>query len=46
MAILAVAVVLLLADKFVLREKADQTSGVPEKSIAVLPLINSTGDRG
>ena len=44
MAMLAVAVVLLLADKFVPREKAGQIPGVPEKSIAVLPLINSTGD--
>ena len=44
MAMLAVAVVLLLADKFVRREKSDQIPGVPEKSIAVLPLINSTGD--
>jgi TolB-like protein/Tfp pilus assembly protein PilF len=44
MAMLAVAVVLLLADKFVRREKAGRIPGVPEKSIAVLPLINSTGD--
>ena len=44
MAMLAVAVVLLLADKVVRREKTAQIPGVPEKSIAVLPLINSTGD--
>ena len=44
MAMLAMAVVLLLTDKFVLREKAGQSTGIPEKSIAVLPLINSTGD--
>src|SRR6476646_6316181 len=37
MAMLAVAVVLLLTDKFVLREKAGQITGSPEKSIAVLP---------
>jgi TolB-like protein/Flp pilus assembly protein TadD len=44
MAMLAVAVVLLLTDKFVLREKAGQSTGIAEKSIAVLPLINYTGD--
>jgi len=44
MAILAIAVVLLLTDKLVLRERADQSTGIPEKSIAVLPMINSTAD--
>ena len=44
MAMLAMAVILLLTDKFVLREKAGQTTAIVEKSIAVLPLINSTGD--
>ncbi len=44
MAMLAIAVVLLLTDKLVLRERADQTTAIPEKSIAVLPLVNSSGD--
>jgi TolB-like protein/Flp pilus assembly protein TadD len=44
--VLALAVVLLLADRFVLRHGANQTKAVAisEKSIAVLPLMNSTGD--
>jgi TolB-like protein/Flp pilus assembly protein TadD len=44
MAILAIAVVLLLTDKLVLRERAGQSPGAPEKSIAVLPMINSSTD--
>jgi TolB-like protein/Flp pilus assembly protein TadD len=44
MAILAMAVVLLLTDKFVLRERADQVAGTPEKSIAVLPFDNLSRD--
>ena len=40
MAMLAIAVVLLLTDKFFLRERA----AIPEKSIAVLPMVNSSGD--
>jgi TolB-like protein/Flp pilus assembly protein TadD len=44
--VLALAVVLLLTDRFVLRHGVNETSAVPipEKSIAVLPLMNSTGD--
>ena len=45
MAMLAVAVVLLLTDKFVLREKAGQITGSPEKSIAVLPFENLSSDK-
>ena len=46
MGVLAVAVVLLLTDRFVLRHGVNQTMAmpIPEKSIAVLPLMNSTGD--
>ena len=45
-AILALAVVLLLADKFVLHKDAETTAapGVPEKSIAVLPFDNLSRD--
>ncbi len=39
----AAAVVLLLADKFVLRERTVQVAGVPEKSVAVLPFVNRQG---
>jgi TolB-like protein/Flp pilus assembly protein TadD len=44
--VLAVAVVLLLTDRFVLLHGVNETTAAPisEKSIAVLPLINSTGD--
>jgi TolB-like protein/Flp pilus assembly protein TadD len=44
--VLALAVVLLLTDRFVLRHGVNQTTIAPilEKSIAVLPLMNSTGD--
>jgi TolB-like protein/Flp pilus assembly protein TadD len=44
--VLAVVVVLLLTDRFVLRHGVNQTTAapIPEKSIAVLPLMNSTGD--
>ena len=45
MAMLAVAVVLLLTDKFVLREKAGQITGSPEKSIAVLPFENLSEEK-
>jgi TolB-like protein len=45
-AILALAVVLLLADKFVLHKDAETaaTLGVPDKSIAVLPFDNLSHD--
>ena len=44
--VLALAVVLLLTDRFVLRHGVNQTTtaAISEKSIAVLPLLNSTGD--
>jgi TolB-like protein len=45
MAMLAVAVVLLLTDKFVLRDKAGQIPGGPEKSIAVLPFENLSEEK-
>ena len=37
---------LLLTDRFVLRHGVNETTAtpIPEKSIAVLPLVNSTGD--
>lgn len=40
-AVLSLAVVMLLADKFVLHK---DTSAVIDKSIAVLPLVNESGD--
>ena len=45
MAMLAVAVVLLLTDKLVLRERAGHVAGSPEKSVAVLPFENLSGDQ-
>ena len=44
--VLALAVVLLLTDRYVLRHGVNQTTtaAISEKSIAVLPLMNSTGD--
>src|SRR5688572_6728651 len=45
-AMLAIAVVLLLTDKFFLRERADPVAAIAQKSIAVLPLVNSSGDPG
>lgn len=54
--VLALAVVLLLTNQFVLRRDAtssadaravaDRLATVPDKSIAVLPLDNDSGDRG
>ncbi len=44
MAMLSVAVVLLLTDKFVLRERAGQITGGPEKSVAILPFANLSRD--
>src|SRR5919197_1149638 len=45
--VLAVAVVLLLTDRFVLRHGVNQTSAapIPEKSIAVLPLMNLSDEK-
>jgi TolB-like protein/Flp pilus assembly protein TadD len=42
-AVLSIAVVLLLADRFV-RQRNSGDAAVPDKSIAVLPLINESGD--
>src|ERR1700685_2714773 len=45
--VLAVAVVLLLTDKFMVRREAAAGTGVvfiAEKSVAVLPLVNESGD--
>ena len=42
-AVLAIAVVLLLTDRFVLR-KSDGAAAIPDQSIAVLPLLNESGD--
>src|SRR6476646_5798216 len=45
--VLAVAVVLLLTDRFVLRHGVNETAaaGIPEKSIAVLPFENLSSDK-
>ena len=43
---LAIAVVLLLTDKFVLHERAGQITAVSNKSIAVLPFENLSDDKG
>jgi TolB-like protein len=45
--VLAVAVVLLLTDRFVLRQGVNETAAVPvpEKSIAVLPFENRSEDK-
>jgi TolB-like protein/Flp pilus assembly protein TadD len=45
MAMLAVAVVLLLTDRFVRRDKADQVADTPEKSVAVLPFANLSDEK-
>lgn len=42
--VLAMAVVLLLTDRFVVRQ--DATAAIPEQSIAVLPLANEGGNPG
>src|SRR6476620_2205204 len=45
--VLAVAVVLLLTDRFVLRHGVNETAalGITEKSIAVLPFVNMSEDK-
>jgi TolB-like protein/lipoprotein NlpI len=45
--VLAVAVVLLLTDRFVLRHGVNETTfaPIPEKSIAVLPFVNMSSDK-
>jgi len=44
MAMLSVAVVLLLTDKFVLRERAGRITSRLEKSVAILPFANLSRD--
>jgi len=41
--VLTVAVVLLLTDRLIVR-KSDGATAIPAKSIAVLPLLNESGD--
>jgi TolB-like protein len=43
--ILAVAVALLLTDRFVLHKNVNEGAIIPAKSIAVLPLSNESGDK-
>jgi TolB-like protein/Tfp pilus assembly protein PilF len=43
-AIMAVAIVLLLTDRFVLHQDGD--ADISTRSIAVLPLVNASGDEG
>src|SRR6478672_9924782 len=45
--VLAIAVVLLLTDRFVLRHGVNETAAlpIPEKSIAVLPFVNMSSDK-
>jgi serine/threonine-protein kinase len=43
-AILSLAVVLFLADKLVLRKAVNEGASISEKSIAVLPFVNMSGD--
>ncbi len=43
-AILSLAVVLLLTNQFVLHKDANEAADLPGKSIAVLPLLNESGD--
>ena len=43
--VLAIAVVLLLTDRFVLRHSVNQEAAVPEHSIAVLPFVNMSSDK-
>jgi hypothetical protein len=43
--VLAIAVVLLLTDRFVLRHGVNQMADVPEHSIAVLPFVNRSADK-
>ena len=42
--VLAIAVVLLLTDRFMPR-KGEDAAAVPDKSVAVLPLANDSGDK-
>ena len=44
-AVMAVAIVLLLTDRFVLRSGASRAAEVPEHSIAVLPFVNRSPDK-
>jgi TolB-like protein/Flp pilus assembly protein TadD len=42
--VMALALVLLLADRFVVHHEPAQSVASPEKSVAVLPLANESGD--
>jgi TolB-like protein len=44
-AVLALAVVLLLTDRFVLRHGVNQAAAISEQSIAVLPFVNMSSDK-
>jgi TolB-like protein/Tfp pilus assembly protein PilF len=44
-AVLALAVVLLLTNQFVLHKDTNEVASAPDKSIAVLPLTNESGDK-
>ncbi len=44
-AVLALAVVLLLTNQFVLHKDANEVAAAPDKSIAVLPLANESGNK-
>jgi adenylate cyclase len=43
-AVLVLAVVLLVTDRFVVHKDADAVATIPDKSVAVLPLANDSGD--
>lgn len=43
--VMAVAIVLLVTDRFMLHKRSDDTAAIPEKSIALLPLANASGDK-
>jgi adenylate cyclase len=44
-AVLAVAVVLLVTDRFVLHQGLNETGSIPDHSIAVLPFVNMSDDK-
>jgi adenylate cyclase len=43
-AVMAVAIVLLVTDRFVVHKDTDAAAAIPDKSVAVLPLANESGD--
>ena len=44
-AVMAVAIVLLLTDRFVLHKDVNEVAAIPAQSIAVLPLTNESGNQ-